>query len=111
MPDILVSLLLLVVIGSSVRHLQARLSYMQRFIYIDDVESGEIGYSLSTLEAVLTYLAQDAGGLRKASKQNRPSLESRQSLYWWMKLELFSKNLQLLLMRSSRNLAKLLFLG
>lgn len=68
--DILVSLLLLVVIRSSVRHLQARLSYMQRFIYIDDVESGEIGYSLSTLEAVLTYLARDAGGLRKASKQN-----------------------------------------
>ncbi|KAK5054431.1 hypothetical protein LTR84_001321 [Exophiala bonariae] len=68
--DVLVSLLLLVVIRSSVRHLQARLSYMQRFIYIDDVESGEIGYSLSTLEAVLTYLARDAGGLRKASKQN-----------------------------------------
>ena len=69
--DVLVSMLLLVVIRSSVRHLQARLSYMQRFIYIDDVESGEIGYSLSTLEAVLTYLARDAGGLRKASKQNQ----------------------------------------
>jgi hypothetical protein len=68
--DVLVSMLLLVVTRSSVRHLQARLSYMQRFIYIDDVESGEIGYSLSTLEAVLTYLARDAGGLRKASKQN-----------------------------------------
>ncbi len=69
--DVLVSMLLLVVIRSSVRHLQARLSYMQRFIYIDDVESGEIGYSLSTLEAVLTYLARDAGGLRRASKQNQ----------------------------------------
>ncbi|KAJ9606767.1 hypothetical protein H2200_008776 [Cladophialophora chaetospira] len=69
--DILVSMLLLVVIRASVRHLQARLSYMQRFIYIDDVESGEIGYCLSTLEAVLTYLARDAGGLRKASKQNQ----------------------------------------
>ncbi|KAG9775201.1 hypothetical protein KCU88_g5198, partial [Aureobasidium melanogenum] len=69
--DILVSLILLVVIRSSVRHLQARLSYMQRFIYIDDVESGEIGYALSTLEAVLTYLARDAAGLRKASKQNQ----------------------------------------
>ena len=69
--DVLVSMLLLVVIRASVRHLQARLSYMQRFIYIDDVESGEIGYSLSTLEAVLTYLARDAGGLRKASKQNQ----------------------------------------
>ena len=69
--DVLVSMLLLVIIRASVRHLQARLSYMQRFIYIDDVESGEIGYSLSTLEAVLTYLARDAGGLRKASNQNQ----------------------------------------
>lgn len=69
--DVLVSLLLIVVIRSQVRHLQARLSYMQRFIYIDDVESGEIGYALSTLEAVLSYLATDAGGLRKASRQNQ----------------------------------------
>ncbi|KAK5089458.1 hypothetical protein LTR70_005959 [Exophiala xenobiotica] len=68
--DVLVSLLLIVVIRSGVRHLQARLSYMQRFIYIDDVESGEMGYALSTLEAVLAYLATDAGGLRRASKQN-----------------------------------------
>lgn len=69
--DILVSLLLLVVIRSQVRHLQARLSYMQRFNYIEDVESGEIGYALSTLEAVLTYLARGSGGLRQASKQNK----------------------------------------
>ena len=54
--DILVSLLLVVVIRSQVRHLQARLSYMQRFIYVDDVESGEVGYALSTFEAVLSYL-------------------------------------------------------
>ena len=77
--DILVSILLLVVIRSQVRHLQARLSYMQRFIYIDDVESGEIGYALSTLEAVITYLARDAGGLRKASKQNRVLWEAIKS--------------------------------
>ncbi|KPI43727.1 uncharacterized protein AB675_6443 [Cyphellophora attinorum] len=69
--DILVSLLLLVVIRSQIRHLQARLSYMQRFIYIEDVESGEAGYALSTLEAVLTYLARGSGGLRQASKQNK----------------------------------------
>ena len=69
--DILVSLLLLVVIRSQVRHLQARLSYMQRFIYIEDVESGEAGYALSTIEAVLTYLARGSGGLRQASKQNK----------------------------------------
>lgn len=69
--DILVSLLLIVVIRSQIRHLQARLSYMQRFIYIEDVESGEVGYALSTFEAVLSYLTKDAGGLRKASMRNR----------------------------------------
>ena len=69
--DTLVSLLLIVVIRSQVRHLQARLTYMRNFIFIDDVESGEMGYALSTFEAVLTYLATDSGGLRKASKRNK----------------------------------------
>ena len=69
--DTLVSLLLVVVIRAQVRHLYARLAYMRNFIFGDDVESGERGYALSTLEAVLTYLFNDEGGLRKASKQNR----------------------------------------
>lgn len=69
--DVLVSLLLMVVIRSQVRHLQARLSYMQKFIYIDDVESGEIGYALSTFEAVLSYLNRDSAGLRSASARNK----------------------------------------
>jgi hypothetical protein len=69
--DVLVSILLIVVIRSQIRHLQARLTYMQRFIYIDDVESGEMGYALSTFEAVLSYLAKDAGGLRRASLRNK----------------------------------------
>ncbi|KAF2182159.1 hypothetical protein K469DRAFT_691395 [Zopfia rhizophila CBS 207.26] len=69
--DTLVSLLLIVVIRSPVRHLQARLSYMRHFIFIDDVESGEMGYALSTFEAVLSYLARDSGGLRRASRRNR----------------------------------------
>ena len=69
--DVLVSLLLIVVIRSQVRHMNARLCYMQHFIYVDDVESGEMGYALSTLEAVLAYLVRDAGGLRKASARNR----------------------------------------
>lgn len=68
--DTLVSLLLIVVIRSQVRYLQARLLYMRHFIFIDDVESGEMGYALSTLEAVLSYLARDSGGLRKASRRN-----------------------------------------
>ncbi|KAF2200039.1 hypothetical protein GQ43DRAFT_481926 [Delitschia confertaspora ATCC 74209] len=69
--DTLVSLLLIVVIRSSVRHLQARLSYMRHFIFIDDVESGEMGYALSTFEAVLSYLLHDSGDLRKASRRNK----------------------------------------
>ena len=69
--DTLVSLLLIVVIRSQVRHLQARLTYMRGFIFIDDVEGGEMGYALSTFEAVLSYLATDSGGLRKASRRNK----------------------------------------
>ncbi|KKA24006.1 VPS9 domain protein [Rasamsonia emersonii CBS 393.64] len=69
--DMLVSLLLIVVIRSQIRHLQARLLYMQHFIYVDDVESGEMGYALSTFEAVLTYLARNSAGLRKASARNK----------------------------------------
>ena len=68
--DTLVSLLLVVVIRSQVRHLQARLTYIRNFIFIEDVESGETGYALSTFEAVVSYLATDSAGLRKASRQN-----------------------------------------
>ena len=69
--DTLVSLLLVVVIRSHVRHLQARLTYMRNFIFVDDVETGEVGYALSTFEAVLSYLASDSGGLRTASRRNK----------------------------------------
>lgn len=69
--DLLVSMLLVVVIRSQIRHLHARLLYMQHFIYIDDVDSGEMGYALSTFEAVLTYLVTDSAGLRRASIRNR----------------------------------------
>lgn len=69
--DTLVSLLLYVVIRSGVRHLQARLTYVRSFIFIDDVDSGELGYALSTFEAVLTYLAMDSSGLRRASRRNK----------------------------------------
>ena len=69
--DTLVSLLLIVVIRSQVRHLQASLTYMKNFVFIDDIESGEIGYAISTFEAVLSYLVSDSGGLRRASKRNK----------------------------------------
>ena len=69
--DTLVSLLLVIVIRSQVHHLQARSACMRSFIFIDDVEGGEMGYALSTFEAVLSYLARDSGGLRLASRRNR----------------------------------------
>lgn len=69
--DTLVSLLLVVVIRSQVRNLNAMLSYMRNFIFIDDVEGGEIGYALSTFEAVISYLSSDSAGLRKASRRNK----------------------------------------
>ena len=69
--DVLVSMLLIVVIRSGVRHLHSRLLYMHYFIFIDDVESGEQGYALATLEAVLAHLTNASGSLRKASKRNR----------------------------------------
>ena len=69
--DVLVSMLLVVVIRSGVRHLHSRLLYMRYFIFTDEVESGEQGYALATLEAVLAHLSNHSSGLRKASKQNR----------------------------------------
>ncbi|KEY67348.1 hypothetical protein S7711_09478, partial [Stachybotrys chartarum IBT 7711] len=69
--DTLVSLLLYVVIHAQVRHLQARLIYVRNFIFVDDVESGELGYALSTFEAVLSYLSNDSAGLRRASRKNK----------------------------------------
>lgn len=69
--DVLVSMLLIVVIRSGVRHLNSRLLYMRYFIFIDEVEIGEQGYALATLEAVLAHLSGASGILRKASKRNR----------------------------------------
>ncbi|KAF2401167.1 hypothetical protein EJ06DRAFT_548322 [Trichodelitschia bisporula] len=69
--DTLVSLLLIVVIRAPVRHLHARLAYMRHFIFMDDVESGEMGYALSTFEVVLSYLLHDSAGLRTSSRRNR----------------------------------------
>jgi ankyrin repeat protein len=69
--DVLVSMLLVVVIRSGVRHLHSRLLYMRYFIFIDAVETGEQGYALATLEAVLAHLSSGSNTLRRASKRNR----------------------------------------
>lgn len=69
--DTLVSLLLFVVIRAQIKHLQARFLYMRHFIFVDDVDNGEMGYALSTFEAVLMYLDRDSAGLRRASRRNK----------------------------------------
>ncbi|PPJ54203.1 hypothetical protein CBER1_01068 [Cercospora berteroae] len=69
--DVLVSMLLVVIIRSGVRHLHSRLLYMRYFIFIDEVECGEQGYALATMEAVLAHLSSSSNALRKASKKNR----------------------------------------
>jgi ankyrin repeat protein len=69
--DTLVSLLLMVVIRAPIRHLHARLVYMRDFTFIEDVENGELGYALSTFEAVLSYLSSNAKSLRRVSRTNR----------------------------------------
>ncbi|KAM3472976.1 hypothetical protein MY8738_008605 [Beauveria namnaoensis] len=74
--DTLVSMLLYVVIRASVRNLQARLGYIRNFIFVDDVDSGELGYALSTFEAVLAYLSMDSAGLRRASRKNKALWEA-----------------------------------
>lgn len=67
--DMLVSLLLVVVIRAKVPNLHASLTYMRSFSFVEDVEQGETGYILSTLEAVLFHIAQDHS-LCKASRIN-----------------------------------------
>jgi len=69
--DTLVSLLLIVVIRSKVPHLNACLSYMRNYVFVDNVEQGEIGYILSTLEAVIYHIVQDNDQLSLASSRNR----------------------------------------
>jgi hypothetical protein len=67
--DMLVSLLLIVVIRAKVPNLHACLTYMRNFVFAEDVEQGEVGYILSTLEAVLFHIAQDQT-LSAASRAN-----------------------------------------
>ncbi|KAF3193598.1 hypothetical protein TWF225_009170 [Orbilia oligospora] len=68
--DMLVSLLLIVVIRARVKGLQSCLCYMRGFVFVDDIEAGERGYVLSTLEGVLFHITMDSEHMGKASKRN-----------------------------------------
>ncbi|KAI8930278.1 hypothetical protein BC831DRAFT_439964 [Entophlyctis helioformis] len=54
--DTLVSLLILIIIRSNTFNITSNAYYMKHFSFEHDVESGEYGYILSTLEAVLHYI-------------------------------------------------------
>ena len=69
--DFLVSMLLMVIIKAQVPNLHARLLYMQTFTFLEEVETGETGYSLSTLEGVLSYISHHSKLLKHAAQANR----------------------------------------
>lgn len=69
--DTLVSFLLYVIIRANVRYLYTRLSYLRNFAFIIDVDHGEMGYAISTYEAVLSYLMSGSESLCRVSRQNK----------------------------------------
>lgn len=67
--DFLIPLLLLVVIRSNVSNLESNLAYVREFSY-GDTEGGIIGYTLSSIEAVLYHIGQDHLRLAELSRRN-----------------------------------------
>lgn len=65
--DQLIPLLLLVVLRSDVHNVNAQLQYTRQFAFHYDVESGELGYALSSLEAVVSYISSCGVDLIDAS--------------------------------------------
>jgi ankyrin repeat protein len=67
--DFLVPLLLLVIIRSNVSNLESNLAYVRDFSY-GDTERGIVGYTLSSMEAVLYHINEDYARLAELSKRN-----------------------------------------
>ncbi|KAL1921840.1 uncharacterized protein VTP21DRAFT_10482 [Calcarisporiella thermophila] len=68
--DSLVPLLLLTVIRSGVTNLLANVDYIKNFIFEQDVTSSLYGYSISTLEGVVSYIQENHEWLAALSRQN-----------------------------------------
>ena len=68
--DFLVPLLLLVILRSNVSNLESNLAYVREFLY-GDTEGGIIGYTLSSIEAVLYHIGQDHVRLAELSSRNK----------------------------------------
>jgi ankyrin repeat protein len=67
--DFLIPLLLLVVIRSNVSNLESNLAYVREFSY-GDTEGGIVGYTLSSIEAVLYHIGEDHLRLAELSRRN-----------------------------------------
>jgi hypothetical protein len=67
--DFLVPLLLLVILRSNVSNLESNLAYVRDFSY-GDTEGGIVGYTLSSVEAVLYHINQDHERLAELSRRN-----------------------------------------
>ncbi|ORY49427.1 ankyrin [Rhizoclosmatium globosum] len=72
--DVLVPLLVLIVIRSNVQNLPSSLYYMQHFSFEHDVEGGEYGYALSSLEGVISYILTSSPGLAEVCAKNKELL-------------------------------------
>jgi hypothetical protein len=67
--DFLVPLLLLVVLRSNVSNLESNLAYVRDFSY-GDTDGGIVGYTLSSVEAVLYHINEDHARLAELSRRN-----------------------------------------
>lgn len=67
--DFLVPLLLLVILRSNVSNLESNLAYVRDFCY-SDTERGIVGYTLSSIEAVLYHINQSHVHLAELSRRN-----------------------------------------
>lgn len=68
--DVLLSLMLLVVIRSNIICVSSTLFYIQNFSF-EDVNLGQLGYALSTLEAVLYHLEENNSKMMSLSNANK----------------------------------------
>ncbi|KAK7204485.1 hypothetical protein BZA70DRAFT_290447 [Myxozyma melibiosi] len=67
--DVLVSLMIVVVTWSKLDHLDSLLFYMRNFSFLD-VDTGEVGYALSTFEAVIFHIMNNSSKLAIVSSAN-----------------------------------------
>ncbi|TPX31731.1 hypothetical protein SmJEL517_g05002 [Synchytrium microbalum] len=68
--DQLIPLMIFMLIRSNQVNLLSTLYYMKTFIFEHDIISGELGYGLSTLEAVISYITNNKDSLADLSIKN-----------------------------------------